>query len=146
MLATVNDYTSNLPDDDFDVLSAMIECAEYSIGLDPEIVAERKARVRAQNRIAQYKYRRLRPYAVKGRSFLVRPKFGRLSYPEIALQLKTQKGNCWWCGKECSSDYHVDHRIPLSKGGKNTAGNMVISCPTCNFKKGNKLFFNGRLL
>lgn len=57
-------------------------------------------------------------------------------------------GRCWWCGKRVGDDYHVDHRIPLSKGGSNDVANLVIACPFCNMSKHDKLphEFNGRLL
>jgi|DEB0MinimDraft_3_1074331.scaffolds.fasta_scaffold00146_21 5-methylcytosine-specific restriction endonuclease McrA len=45
---------------------------------------------------------------------------------------------CHWCGVDCSADFHVDHVIPLSKGGSHTLDNLVISCPTCNLRKGAK--------
>ena len=73
---------------------------------------------------------------------------GKHTAEDIALQLKSQKGRCWWCGKPISGKYHVDHRIPLARGGSNDPGNLVISCPTCNLRKHDKLpqEWNGRLL
>jgi hypothetical protein len=72
---------------------------------------------------------------------------GEYTDGDITLQLKTQKGLCWWCG--CRLDeYHIDHRIPLSKGGTHNPGNIVISCPHCNLTKNNKMPWEwiGRLL
>ena len=44
--------------------------------------------------------------------------------------------------------YHVDHVIPLSKGGSDGRENIVISCPSCNMSKKDKMpeVFAGRLL
>jgi len=45
--------------------------------------------------------------------------------------------NCYWC--KCmvnNSNRHLDHYIPLGKGGDNTIDNMVISCVSCNLSKG----------
>lgn len=60
---------------------------------------------------------------------------------------RSQNGNCWWCGKKIEGKGHIDHRIPLVRGGGNDASNLVISCPTCNMRKGKKLpsEFRGRL-
>lgn len=59
---------------------------------------------------------------------------------DVILQLKSQKAKCWWCGKKLKGKkYHVDHIIPLSRGGTNWPNNIVISCPFCNLSKGNKL-------
>jgi 5-methylcytosine-specific restriction endonuclease McrA len=67
---------------------------------------------------------------------------------DVLLQYKTQRGLCWWCSKRVGDNYHVDHRVPLAKGGSNGPGNIVISCPKCNFSKNAKLphEWNGRLL
>ena len=32
----------------------------------------------------------------------------------------------------------LDHLIPVSRGGENTAENLVVSCGTCNAKKWNR--------
>lgn len=58
---------------------------------------------------------------------------------EIAAQRKRQKDRCFWCREVLSSSHHVDHVTPLSKGGSNGLENIVISCPTCNMKKHDKL-------
>lgn len=67
---------------------------------------------------------------------------------DIEKQLMSQKNMCWWCGCRLTDDYHIDHRIALSKGGSNSANNICISCPVCNLRKQDKMpwEFNGRLL
>lgn len=42
---------------------------------------------------------------------------------------------CFYCGVECSSAFHVDHFIPLSKGGTHSANNLRIACRHCNLTK-----------
>lgn len=58
---------------------------------------------------------------------------------EIEKLYQEQDGFCYWCDRELDSGYHVDHVIPLSRGGTNFIENIVISCPTCNLSKGSKL-------
>jgi hypothetical protein len=58
---------------------------------------------------------------------------------DILAQYEAQGGCCYWCGKPVGASYHVDHVIPLTRGGSNGPENLVISCPTCNLRKGNKL-------
>jgi 5-methylcytosine-specific restriction endonuclease McrA len=67
---------------------------------------------------------------------------------DIQLQYKAQGGYCWWCGKPLNGKYHIDHRIPLDRGGGNHAGNIVLAHAKCNLSKGAKLpsEWNGRLL
>jgi len=43
---------------------------------------------------------------------------------------------CYWCNESLKNkEVHIDHYIPLSKGGEHTISNLVISCFTCNLKK-----------
>jgi len=67
---------------------------------------------------------------------------------DVALIYQRQKGRCWWCLCELNGAYHVDHRIPISRGGSNDASNLVVSCPKCNLSKRDKLPHEwiGRLL
>jgi 5-methylcytosine-specific restriction endonuclease McrA len=46
---------------------------------------------------------------------------------------------CSKCGENCADKYHVDHLVPLAKGGHNNPSNLVIACPHCNDSKGAKL-------
>lgn len=71
----------------------------------------------------------------------------QLDARDIELQLKSQKGRCWHCGCLLGEEWHVDHLIPVARGGSNEPENLVISCPKCNLSKGAKLpqEWNGRL-
>ncbi len=66
--------------------------------------------------------------------------------------LKSKSINCYWCSQKLrDGDIHYDHYIPLSKGGRNSIDNIVVSCSFCNLSKHNKMpeaFANtlGRLL
>lgn len=53
-------------------------------------------------------------------------------------QLKRQKGCCAYCGEKMTK-YHIEHVIPLSRGGSDHPDNKVLACPSCNLSKGNKL-------
>ena len=47
---------------------------------------------------------------------------------------------CFHCGKVTrKGSRHVDHLIPLSKGGLHAVSNLVISCGHCNDSKGSKM-------
>ena len=67
---------------------------------------------------------------------------------DIADQYDRQKGKCFWCGKRVGEEYHVDHVVPLAKGGSNGPENLVIACPSCNISKRDKhpMDFAGVLL
>jgi 5-methylcytosine-specific restriction endonuclease McrA len=65
---------------------------------------------------------------------------------EIAEWIKTLRNNpratCFYCGrivngangKEC----HIDHYIPIIKGGPHSVENLRVACRTCNLAKGDK--------
>lgn len=44
---------------------------------------------------------------------------------------------CQYCGSE--DRLHVDHKIPLSRGGTNLFENLITACGPCNQSKGPKL-------
>lgn len=58
---------------------------------------------------------------------------------DIQKQYANQKGKCYYCQKKVGKTYHVDHVIPLSRGGSNDPSNLVIACTVCNARKYNKL-------
>jgi hypothetical protein len=61
---------------------------------------------------------------------------------DIATAYKSQAGRCAYCKKKVGSSYHVDHILPIAKGGSNFKENICISCPTCNLKKRDKCPFD----
>lgn len=45
---------------------------------------------------------------------------------------------CQYCGGVFKNEeLHIDHIMPLSKGGKNNEMNLTTSCIRCNLYKGN---------
>lgn len=67
---------------------------------------------------------------------------------DVIRQGTVQQWRCWWCGESCQEKYHVDHLVPLSRGGHNGPDNIVIACPHCNLSKCDKMpdEWIGRLL
>lgn len=41
---------------------------------------------------------------------------------------------CAYCGVD--GDLHMEHVVPISKGGEHHLGNIVPACQTCNYSKG----------
>lgn len=48
--------------------------------------------------------------------------------------LERDKYTCTYCGDQ-RGPFHIDHMIPLSRGGPNTSDNLTTSCKTCNLRK-----------
>ncbi len=54
-------------------------------------------------------------------------------------ELQSNAKVCYWCNCNLKkAKIHIDHYIPLSRGGEHTLGNLVVSCATCNIKKNAK--------
>lgn len=51
-----------------------------------------------------------------------------------ALAIERAGGKCVKCGR-ADLPLEVDHRIPLSKGGTNAPGNLVVLCVPCHRQK-----------
>jgi len=53
-------------------------------------------------------------------------------------------GHCQLCGKDVTAEvfphgkYHLDHLLPLSKGGTNDSTNFQLLCAECNLRKGSR--------
>lgn len=60
------------------------------------------------------------------------------SFKKINQWLTSQVKICYWCGLDCKDNYHVDHYVPLAKGGKHITSNLVIACAKCNLTKNAK--------
>ena len=62
---------------------------------------------------------------------------------DVELRLAKQGSRCHYCGEPLErfgrNKFHVDHFIPLSRGGQNSMNNIVCTCPSCNRAKGNKM-------
>lgn len=56
--------------------------------------------------------------------------------PSRAMIYKRDENKCQYCGS--TRHLTIDHIIPKSRGGKDTWENMVVSCSTCNTRKGDQ--------
>jgi len=58
-------------------------------------------------------------------------RFGDVNINEIF----ERDGNiCCYC-KDTKGPFHIDHMIPLSRGGLNALDNLTVACKTCNLRK-----------
>lgn len=49
---------------------------------------------------------------------------------------KAHKGLCGICQKPVKGAWHVDHILPLARGGQHSYANVQVAHPRCNLSKG----------
>lgn len=59
-------------------------------------------------------------------------------YREI-LRREFEEDTCFYCGKKLQRKIHVDHFIPWSFVKDDKMWNFVLSCPSCNERKNNRV-------
>lgn len=58
------------------------------------------------------------------------------------LMYSAQRGRCSLCSEPLEDEWHVEHTIPLSKGGWTVPANLTLAHPSCNLSKQDKLDWN----
>jgi 5-methylcytosine-specific restriction endonuclease McrA len=76
---------------------------------------------------------KLRTYANNRRALELAAKSFLITQKDISRLLMK---DCAYCKLRPSQ--HIDHIIPLSRGGDNSLGNLTGSCASCNLSKGSK--------
>jgi 5-methylcytosine-specific restriction endonuclease McrA len=60
------------------------------------------------------------------------------SRTDLDAMRAAQKNKCWYCS-DILKNFHIEHRIPVSRGGPHELANIVLSCAPCNLRKGAKM-------
>lgn len=64
---------------------------------------------------------------------------GRLTAEGLRDRILESGGRCEWCDLDLvDAEFELDHVLSLKQGGANAARNLVLSCPNCNRRKGQK--------
>lgn len=78
-----------------------------------------------EGRRAQYAARRARLLSAEGTH----------TKDDIKRLLEKQGRRCAICLTKLTGKYHVDHIMPLARGGSNWPTNLQVTCPSCNSQK-----------
>ena len=103
---------------------------------DREALQARKAKRALES---TRRYRKNNPHKV--REFTLRRKGRKLcALPRgtVALIGKLQQWRCSVCRCDIRKKFHVDHVMPLARGGQHEPMNLQLLCPTCNVRKSAK--------
>lgn len=98
----------------------------YARNSERHLMRARERRKEAPLQHRQYMLRRSKRIMQAG---------GKFTRADVQRQYEVQHGNCFYCGIPVDRRFHVDHYIPLAKGGSNGPDNIVIACPKCNLRK-----------
>lgn len=64
---------------------------------------------------------------------------GKIQAGFVERLMVMQKGKCACCRTSIKGKpYHLDHIMPIAKGGDNSNANLQLLCPTCNLTKNAK--------
>ena len=97
----------------------------------PECQKKRKSAVMIKKKVRLEKLiKKSERYKNRERKKLIKPRLREYWF-------ERQSGKCYLCGLEIKKEllhlYHLEHGIPVSRGGKDITG---LACPECNIDKG----------
>ena len=102
-------------------------------------VANYREQNREQARAAVRRWHKLNPD--RKRVLDARRRAGKLHAPgshtaaEVWALAESQDWLCAYCEIPLFGEFHVDHMMPLSRGGSDGWENLAITCPMCNMRK-----------
>lgn len=112
--------------------------------LDPRKDRERKERYvqrhpeRRKKSVLAYTHSPKGRAAHQNRRAAVNSAEGKHTADDLRLLYELQEERCAYCGITLHGEYHVDHMMPVSRGGSNWPDNLAVSCEECNLSKGAK--------
>lgn len=112
---------------------------EYSRSRVRDYYHQNKAKERARHRRWRQENPEVRRKSLQDYRARLANAPGEHTSEELAKIREVQANQCLYCGADCSTAFHVDHFIPLDKGGSNSADNLVIACESCNCSKNDRL-------
>lgn len=74
----------------------------------------------------------------RNRKALLRKAEGLHTEEDIQRLMVLQRSKCAHCSRSIKKERHVDHVIPIARGGSNWPDNLQLLCPHCNMSKGAK--------
>lgn len=75
----------------------------------------------------------------RNRRALMRKAGGFHTIDDVRRLFAEQNGRCVYCRSELGRSYHVDHIMPIARGGSNDPSNLQLLCRMCNLLKRDKL-------
>jgi 5-methylcytosine-specific restriction endonuclease McrA len=104
--------------------------------VEPRDRARRRERWEREWRERTRDHRRRRD-AEQKRQRRARVRGAFVEYVDALVVLELHDGVCGLCGGDVDAmRFHVDHVVPLARGGEHSYANTQPACPPCNMSKG----------
>lgn len=103
-----------------------------------ESMERKAARLRETRYFERYRAQNRARIAAQQHNYRARKRAaqGRLSKDIVQRLMKLQRARCAGCGASLRArGHHLDHAVPLAKGGSNSDDNVQLLCPRCNCGK-----------
>ena len=109
---------------------------------DKTIACTRRNQEKSNLRTKLWRINNREKYLIcKRLSDLKRMAHGRKTLRTLNSVILNSNMICYLCGKIIFDKYHIDHIVPISKGGTNKKKNLALTHPICNRKKHNKFLW-----
>jgi hypothetical protein len=103
------------------------ECKARYRAENRDIVREKQARYREEHRDS------INKKAVRYNAFR-RSRSGSFTLEDLDRMVEEQNFRCFYC-RMLLIDSHLEHKLPLCRGGTNDPSNLCMSCAACNLHK-----------
>jgi len=101
---------------------------------------ENKARARERMRLWSAANRETTRQRTRARRAAKGGAGGSVDLGYLSLLFEAQSARCSYCHAPLGADRHLDHRVPLSRGGRHTSDNVCWACARCNLSKHDHLY------
>jgi 5-methylcytosine-specific restriction endonuclease McrA len=111
---------------------------EFARALDRQCAERRKEKRHAYAKEYQKRFPERAATRERNKRARKRENGGTHTHAEIVEIKKLQRGKCAYCKLKLGDRFHVDHIVPIVKGGRNDRANLQILCAPCNHRKYSK--------
>ncbi len=119
-----------------------IENREHHLAVQAVYTAANIDKIRTRNAAYAKANPEIRRLSSRKRRALIWKAEGTHTQADVEKLFDLQRGKCATCScslkKKGKNVYHVDHIMPLVRGGGNGPDNLQLLCPPCNLKKNAK--------
>lgn len=119
-----------------------IENRERQLAVQAVYTAANKEKISARNAAYAKAHPEIGRLSRRKRRAMILNAEGTHTHLDVERLFDLQRGKCATCAcslkKKGKNVYHVDHIMPLIRGGGNGPDNLQLLCPPCNLKKNAK--------